>query len=80
MGAERNVIMTYETEGDMLLETLPEDRVHFMRCSDCGKWWDMRQFDDLAFHCFGHIERPDFNVQPGIRVSHPNTERSGSGQ
>lgn len=55
--------MTYEAESE-----IPEaDREHFSKCEVCGKWWDARQFDDVAFHCFGHIERPDFNVQPGTR-------------
>lgn len=68
--------MTYETEAEMVAAvTLPDDRKHFMQCEVCGKWWDMRSFDDLAFHCFGHIERPDFNVQPGIRVAPPDGPR-----
>jgi hypothetical protein len=60
--------MTYPTEAEMRAETPAEEQSHFTLCDECGQWFDMRQFDDMVFHCFGHVERPDFNVAPGIRV------------
>ena len=60
--------MTYETIRELDAEIPKQDRVHFTQCEDCKKWFDMRSFDDVAFHCFGHVERPDFNVKPGVRI------------
>lgn len=60
--------MTYATQDEMLAATCPDEREHFVQCQECEKWWDRRAFDDLAFHCFGHVERADFNVPAGTRI------------
>lgn len=60
--------MTYNTKEEMQADTKPKERKHFMQCEGCGKWFDRRLFDDVVFHCFGHKERQDFNVKPGVRI------------
>lgn len=63
--------MTYETKEQVIAETAKEERIHFTQCSGCGKWYDMRSFDDMSFHNFGHREAPDFNIPQGTMVRPP---------
>ena len=51
-------------------ETLsPEEKIHFLRCSECGEWFDCRQLDEVFFHCVDHHDRPDIQYDgPGVRI------------
>lgn len=61
--------MTYKTEAEMMAETPRAERMHFMECEECGRWFDMRSLDDTVFHGFGHVERPDIpSAGPGVRM------------
>jgi len=37
----------------------PREKQHFMRCPECGEWFDKRDLDAVFFHCTDHVQRPD---------------------
>ena len=44
------------------------ERKQFKRCPECGKWFDMRDLDDVFFHCVdGHVPKEEiqFREPPG---------------
>jgi len=40
------------------------ERKQFKRCPECGKWFDMRDLDDVFFHCVdGHVHKSDIQFR-----------------
>jgi len=46
------------------------ERKQFKRCPECGKWFDMRELDDVFFHCVDqHIPKTDVQFRsPDIKA------------
>jgi hypothetical protein len=41
----------------------PKEKQHFQLCEECGEYFDRREFDEMAFHCFGHKKRPKTGIK-----------------
>jgi hypothetical protein len=51
------------------LETLSaEEQKHFHSCQACGEYFDMRQLDEVMFHCTDHKPRPDIQYSGWERL------------
>ena len=45
-----------------------KDRVHFIRCGECGEMIDCRDLDEVFKHETDHKERPDIQYSGSRRV------------
>lgn len=50
-------------------EALYEDRIHFMECSVCGEFIDMRDIDEVFQHEGEHKPRPDTIYSGSKRIN-----------
>ena len=61
-------MQSYLAVTDADYKKLPRaERKHFKRCSECRKWFDMRDLDEVFFHCVdGHVHKADIQFrEPG---------------
>lgn len=46
----------------------PEEQEHFMRCSTCGEWMDLRKLDEVIFHEMDHEPRSDVQCSGSAKL------------
>ena len=56
---------------DAQYKKLPRSkRKNFKRCPECGKWFDMRELDEVFYHCVdGHVPKAKIQFRsPDVTV------------